>query len=103
MSRPVCAMPPLTRFSAGRVSRNTSRQAARMTAPTTARKRNTPRQSVTRAQLPADQGADDGGQAAEPGQPPVVAQQRSAGVEVPAGGLGDHDPPPAGEALDEPG
>ena len=68
-----------------------------------ARNTNSPRQSVKVFEQPAEERADDRGEAAEHGEAAVEADQRAAGEDVAAGGLGDHDADPAREALHEAG
>ena len=99
----VCANPPDVRRSTGSVSRKTEQgRRARMPAPIAARKTNSPRQSVTVVEHPAEQRADDRGEPADDGESPVEPDQRAAGVEVAARGLGDDDSDTAREALHEP-
>ena len=50
----------------------------------------------------AQQRADDRGEPADDGESPVEPDQRAAGVDVTACGLGDDDSDTAGEALHEP-
>src|SRR5699024_3237821 len=54
-------------------------------------------------QLAAQQGADDRGEAAQPGQAGVEGDQGAALVDVTAGGLSDHDAGGAGQSLREAG
>ena len=72
-----------------------------MTAPSAARKRKSPRQSAMAASSAAEQRTDDGGEPGEHGEPAVEPDQRTAGVQIAPGSLGDHDPDAAGEALHE--
>ncbi len=54
-------------------------------------------------QLSTHDGADDRSQAAQHRESPVVPDQLRSGVQVAAGGLGDHDADGAGQALHESG
>ena len=55
-----------------------------------------------RVEQPAEERADDRSEPADDGESPVEADQRAAGVDVAAGGLGDDDSDTTGEALHEP-
>ena len=97
------AKPPRVRRSSGSVSRN-SEQACEQDPGADRREEEEQAPPVgDGGELPAEQRTDDRGEAAEHGQPPVEADQRAAGVQVAAGGLGDHDADAAGQPLHEPG